>query len=77
MALFEVIMLIVHCIAKPYEKSWINFIESLILLDLFLVTVAILQPSDPYFPNGLAGVFALLPFIYAIPMTLYLILKYI
>ena len=70
-------MLVVHCLSKPYEKKWINVVEALILLDLFVATAAILQQQDRYITHGLIVLLVLLPFIYAIPMTAYLLGKYI
>ena len=66
--LFEIVMLVVHCLSKPYEKKWINIVEALILLDLFVVTAAILQPRDAYTGKELSVVLVLLPFLYALPV---------
>ena len=75
MALFEAILLIVHCLVKPYEKKWINFVETLILADLFFATIAILKPNDQY-TQDLVILFVILPYLYAISMVLYLCLLY-
>ena len=66
-------MLIVLCLSKPYEKKWINVVEALILLDLTAATAAILQPHDAYIGKELAVVLVLLPFLYALPMGLWLL----
>ena len=71
--LFEIVMLVVHCLSKPYEKKWINIVEALILLDLFAATAAILQPHDAYSGKGLAVVLVLLPFLYALPVGVWLL----
>ncbi len=66
--LFEILMLVVHCLSKPYEKKWINIVEALILMDLFVATAAILQPRDAYTGKELSVVLVLLPFLYALPV---------
>ena len=71
------ICFIVLCQSQPYEKKWINYAEGLLLADLFFATVAILQPYDPYVGRVLTSLFVLVPYLYAIPVTLYLIGKYI
>ena len=70
-------MLVVHCLSKPYEKKWINIVEALILLDLFVATVAILQQQDPYVTRWLVGVVMALPFVYAVAVGTYLVGKYL
>ena len=70
-------MLVVHCLSKPYEKKWINIAEALILLDLFVATAAILQSNDLYITHGLIVLLVVLPYLYAIPMTVYLLGRYI
>ena len=67
------VMLIVLCLSKPYEKKWINVVEALILLDLTAATAAILQPRDAYIGKELAVALVLLPFLYALPMGLWLL----
>ena len=69
-------MLVVHCLSKPYEKKWINIIEALILLDLFVATVAILQLQDRYVPKWVTGVVVALPFVYGAAMGTFLVVKY-
>jgi predicted outer membrane repeat protein len=76
LAFFEIFMLVFHCLLLPYEKKWINMVEGLILVDLFVATVAILQPEDKYFPTGLIVVAIILPFLYALSASVYLISKY-
>ena len=75
--LFEIVMLVVHCLSKPYEKKWINIVEALILLDLFVATAAILQSNDRYITHGLIVLLVVLPYLYAIPMAVYLLGRYI
>ena len=65
-------MLVVHCLSKPYEKKWINIVEALILLDLFVATAAILQSSDRYITQGLILLLVLLPYLYGVLMAFYL-----
>lgn len=77
LCLLEVIVLVVHCLSKPYEKKWINVIEAFILMDLFVATVAILQLQDPYVPGGLIGVVVALPFVYATALGTFLVGKYL
>ena len=77
LCLLETIVLVVHCLSKPYEKKWINIVEALILLDLFVATVAILQQQDPYVTRWLVGVVMALPFVYAAAVGTYLVGKYL
>ena len=70
-------MLVLHFVVLPYEKKWINIAEGLILVNLFIATVAILQRDDPYFPVWLIVVVILLPFVYGIIISIYLISRYI
>ena len=74
--LFEIVMLVVHCLSKPYEKKWINIVEALILLDLFVATAAILQLQDRYVPRWLIGVVVALPFVYGAAVGTFLVVKY-
>ena len=74
---FEVVMLVVHCLSKPYEAKWINVVEALILLDLFVATAAILQRQDRYIPRWLGSVVVILPFVYAVAVGTYLVGKYL
>ena len=74
--LFEVVMLVVHCLSKPYEKKWINVVEALILLDLFVATAAILQSFDRYITDGFIVLLVVLPYIYGVSMALYLVGRY-
>ena len=77
LSLLEVIILVVHCLSKPYEKKWINVVEALILLDLFVATAAILQQQDRYIPRWLGSVVVILPFVYAAAVGTYLVGKYL
>ena len=74
--LFEIVLLVVHCLSKPYEKKWINIVEALILLDLFVATAAILQSSDHYITQGLILLLVLLPYLYGVLMAVYLMGRY-
>jgi predicted outer membrane repeat protein len=75
--LFEMIVFVVHGLSHPYEKGWINFAESVILGDLFFATLCVLQPTDRYMSRELTAVFVLVPYLYAVPMIVYLIGKYV
>ena len=70
-------MLVVHCLSKPYEKKWINVVEALILLDLFVATASILQSHDRYIAPGLIVLLVILPYLYAIPMAACLLGAYV
>ena len=69
-------MLVVHCLSKPYEKKWINIVETLILLDLFVAMVTILQLQDRYVRRWLVEVVVALPFVYGAAMGTFLVVKY-
>ena len=70
-------MLVVHCLSKPYEKKWINVVEALILLDLFVATAAILQLQDRYVTRWLIGVVVSLPFVYGMAVGTFLVGRYL
>ena len=76
LCLLEIVVLVVHCLSKPYEKKWINIVEALILLDLFVATAAILQLQDRYVPRWLIGVVVALPFVYGAAVGTFLVVKY-
>ena len=69
-------MLVVHCLSKPYEKKWINIVEALILMNLFVATTSILQLQDPYLKRWLVEVVVALPFVYGAAMGAFLVVKY-
>ena len=69
-------MLVVHCLSKPYEKKWINVVEALILMNLFVATTAILQLQDPYLKRWLVEVVVALPFVYGAAVGTFLVVKY-
>ena len=64
-------MLIVHLFTKPFQKSYINIIEAAILLNLLLVTVALLDPSNNSVPKEFGFILIVLPFAYAIIFFIY------
>lgn len=66
-------VLIVHCVFKPYKKEYINVIEAAILLCLLGATLAILDENDIYIGKQTSIVFIILPFVYGLFYTLYLI----
>ena len=72
----EIVLLMVHCLSKPYEKKWINVVEALILLNLFVATAVILQLQDRYVTRWLIGVVVVLPFVYGTAVGTYLVVKY-
>ncbi|XP_065897690.1 uncharacterized protein [Dysidea avara] len=56
----------VHCIAKPYDKEYINIIETIILGLLFLSTIAILDEDDLYIGRVVSITLLCIPFLYAL-----------
>ena len=74
--LFEIVLLVVHCLSKPYEKKWINIVEALILMNLFVATAAILQLQDRYLKRWLVEVVVALPFVYGAAVGTFLVVKY-
>jgi len=66
MILGALTILVVHMLVQPYEKSYINAIETLILMDLAAVGMVSLNPLDFHFPIWLLAVLLLAPFGYGI-----------
>lgn len=64
-------VLLVHLFTKPFQKLHNNVIEAAILLNLLLVTVAFLDPSNSPVPFGLSTVLLFLPYLYAICFLFY------
>ena len=71
MSVAALAVLLVHLFTKPFQSMWINVIEALILLDLLMVTVAFLDPSNTPVPFGFSAFLLLLPYVYAIGYLLY------
>ncbi len=71
MSMSALVVLIVHLFAKPFKKMYINIIEAAILLNLLLVTVAFLDPSNTPVPFEFSTVLVLLPYGYAIGYLVY------
>lgn len=65
MSLSALTVLIVHLFVKPYEKMYINIIETAILLNLLMVTAAFLDPSNSPVPQWFSTLLVLLPYCYA------------
>ena len=74
MSLAALGVLIVHLFTKPFKKPHINIIEAAILLNLLLVTVAFLDPSNSPVPFELSTVLLFLPYAYALCYLLYRLL---
>ena len=71
MSLAALIVLIVHLFTKPFQKAYINVIEAAILLNLLLVTVAFLDPSNNSVPKEFGLILIVLPFAYALIFLIY------
>ena len=71
MSLAALTVLLVHLFTKPFQKMYINVIEAAILLDLLLVTVAFLDPSNTSVPFEFSIVLLLLPYAYAVGYLFY------
>ena len=74
MSVAALVVLLVHLFTKPFEKMYINVIEAVILLDLLMVTVAFLDPSNTPVPFAFSTVLLLLPYAYATAYIFYRIL---
>ena len=68
MTLAALIILVIHLFTKPFEKTRINVIETMILLDLLIVTAVFLVGS---LPDGLGITLVILPYLYAAGFLLY------
>ena len=66
MSLAALAVLIVHLFVKPYEKMYINVIETAILLNLLMVSAAFLDPSNSPVPEWFSTILVLLPYCYAV-----------
>lgn len=70
-------VLMTHVLTKPYVKTYINIIETLILLNLAAVTVIYLNPSSNSVPRWLSTLLVVLPYVYCIVYILWRIARYI
>ena len=74
-AFLVLLVLVIHCAVKPYQKSYINITEALILFCLFGGTIAILDENDIYIGRRVSIFFVLAPFIYGLLFLIYRLLK--
>ena len=65
MSLAALVVLGVHCFAKPYKENHVNAIEAAVLLNLLLVTGAFLDPTGNQVPRGFSLFLVMIPFAYA------------
>ena len=77
MTVSAVFVLMTHVLTKPYVKTHINIIETLILLNLAAVTVVYLNPSVNHVPQWLTALLVLLPFAYCLVYILWRISGYV
>ena len=77
MTVSAVFVLMTHVLTKPYVKTHINIIETLILLNLAAVTVVYLNPSVNHVPQWLTTLLVLLPFAYCLVYILWRISRYV
>ena len=75
MSLAALLVLIVHLFTKPFEKMYINIIEAAILLNLLMVTVALLDPSNTPVPFWFSSILLFLPYGYAVGYILFIVGK--
>ena len=77
MSASAVFVLMTHVLTKPYVKTYVNIIETLILLNLAAVTVVYLSPSTNPVPQWLTTLLVLLPYAYCIGYLLWRMARYI
>ena len=77
MSLAALAVLIIHLFTKPYVKEYINIIETLILLDLLLITGAFLDPSSDQVPREFGYVLIFLPYGYCAGYIIWRIATYV
>ena len=65
MSLAALVVLGVHCFAKPYKENHVNAIEAAVLLNLLLVTGAFLDPTGNQVPRAFSLFLVMIPFAYA------------
>lgn len=70
-------VLMTHVLSKPYEKTYINIIETLILLNLAAVTVVYLSPITNPVPEWVSTLLVLLPYVYCLAYLLWRIARYV
>lgn len=75
MSLAALGVLLVHLFTKPFKKMSTNLIEAAILLNLLMVTVALLDPSNSPVPFAFSVILLFLPFTYAIAFLLYKLMR--
>ncbi len=74
MSLAALVVLLVHLFTKPFQEMYINIIEAAILLDLLMVTVSFLDPSNESIPVYISTTLLLLPYAYALSYIFYVTL---
>ena len=72
------VVLVVHLLSKPYESSHMNIIEALILANLVIVTAMSLNnPAGNQVPLWFNMALLLVPYIYGVFYSMWLLVHYI
>ena len=66
MFLLALFVLVFHCFIKPYKKEASNVVETLILLNLLLVTAAYLEAPQDGVASSFIVILTVLPYLYAV-----------
>ena len=66
MFLLALFVLVFHCFIKPYKKESSNIVETLILLNLLLVTAAYLEAPEGGVASSFIVILTVLPYLYAV-----------
>ena len=66
MFLLALFVLVFHCFIKPYKKESSNIVETLILLNLLLVSAAYLEAPQDGVASSFIVILTVLPYLYAV-----------
>ena len=66
MFLLALFVLVFHCFIKPYKKETSNIVETLILLNLLLVSATYLEAPEGEVASLFIVILTVLPYLYAV-----------
>lgn len=69
------LILIVHSFFQPYNLKWLNWLDSLLLLDIFLLSFFNLEWNSSFMHRAVPYLLILPPFIYLISVVLLIVSK--
>ena len=75
MFLLALFVLVFHCFIKPYKKESSNIVETLILLNLLLVSAAYLEAPQNRVTSLFILILTVLPYLYAVGFLIWVTSK--